>query len=79
MALPGQIAAADRGDTKPSVGDVFTRRLNHVVDATPAQWATFTVDVITTARSARMPHAELIELLDMLGIAGDDEPQAVAS
>lgn len=71
MALSSQIDAAARGDTKP-IGDVFPRFLDTITDATPAQWATFTVDVIEHARATGMPRADLLELLAALGITGPE-------
>ena len=69
MALESQINAAARGGTKPPVvGDVFARLLDTIIDASPAQWATFTVDVITLARRQDIPRTELLQLLEMLGI-----------
>lgn len=80
MALSSQIDAAARGETKPATGDVFPRFLDTVQDATPAQWATFTVDVIEHARATGMPRADLLELLAVLGITDPVvERQAVAS
>jgi hypothetical protein len=70
VALESQIDAAARGDSKSAaIGDVFDRFLDTVVDASPGQWATFTVDVITHARRTRMPRRDLLEVLAMLGIA----------
>jgi hypothetical protein len=80
MALDTQIDAAARGDARPVVGDVFDRFLDTVIDATSAQWATFTVDVITHARGAGLSRADLLELLAALGITDPAaEPKAVAS
>lgn len=78
MALDSQIASAARRESKPVSMKVFKNLLDTIQDATAGQWATFTVDVITTARSQRMPRLELLETLAMLGIAGDDlKPHAV--
>jgi hypothetical protein len=71
LALPEQIDAAARAATKPCVPDVFDRILSTITDATAAQWATFTVDVITTART-RMPREDLLQVLDMLGITDSE-------
>lgn len=68
MALESQIDAAARGATKPVVGRVFRDYLDTVTDASQAQWATFTVDVIGHARRTKMPRRELLDLLGAFGL-----------
>ena len=69
MALPNQIDAAARVAKRPVAMKVFDNELlDTITDATDAQWATFTVDVITTARRDEMPREELLRVLSMLGI-----------
>lgn len=71
MALPSEIDAAARaGKETVVVGQVFANFLDTVEDATPAQWATFTVKVITTARQVGMGRDELLRVLDIVGITG---------
>lgn len=68
MALESQIASAARGETKPTVAQVFPSFLDTVTDASSGQWATFTVDVITHARRKKVPRKDLLRVLSMLGI-----------
>jgi hypothetical protein len=72
VALDSQIEAADRGDTKPVARGFFDRFLDTVTDASPAQWATFTVDIIEHGRDIQLPRAEMLRVLAMVGII--DQP-----
>jgi hypothetical protein len=68
MATSWHIDAAASSPGRPLVGVMFGDYLDTVKDASRAQWATFTIDVIEYARESGMAQDELLDVLGAFGL-----------